>query len=51
MSESEREAAFVPGPLDELVPGLRKKLDPENTIKPIETVRGRGYRFAIARSP
>jgi len=27
MSESEREVAFVPGPLDELVPGLRKKLD------------------------
>ncbi|MCW8107908.1 response regulator transcription factor [Alteromonas ponticola] len=24
---------------------LRKKLDPENTIKPIETLRGRGYRI------
>lgn len=24
---------------------LRKKLDPENTINPIETLRGRGYRF------
>ncbi|MCP3673223.1 MAG: response regulator transcription factor [Gammaproteobacteria bacterium] len=24
---------------------LRKKLDPENTIKPIETLRGRGYRL------
>ena len=29
---------------------LRKKLDPENTIKPIETLRGRGYRFALERS-
>lgn len=28
---------------------LRKKLDPENTIKPIETLRGRGYRFALER--
>ncbi len=24
---------------------LRKKLDPENAIKPIETLRGRGYRL------
>lgn len=24
---------------------LRKKLDPENTLKPIDTVRGQGYRF------
>lgn len=24
---------------------LRKKLDPENTFKPIETLRGRGYRI------
>lgn len=28
---------------------LRKKLDPENTIHPIETLRGRGYRFALER--
>ncbi|MCG8313672.1 MAG: response regulator transcription factor [Pseudomonadales bacterium] len=26
---------------------LRKKLDPANRFKPIETLRGRGYRFAI----
>jgi len=26
---------------------LRKKLDPEGDIKPIETLRGRGYRFAL----
>ena len=25
-------------------------LDPEGTLKPIETVRGRGYRFAIPRN-
>jgi two-component system response regulator PhoP len=28
---------------------LRRKLDPENTYKPIETLRGRGYRLAAAR--
>lgn len=26
---------------------LRKKLDPSNRIKPIETVRGQGYRFTL----
>ncbi len=29
---------------------LRKKMDPENTVKPIETLRGRGYRFALERN-
>ena len=29
---------------------LRKKLDPENSLKPIETLRGRGYRFALERN-
>jgi len=29
---------------------LRKKLDPANALKPIETPRGRGYRFALERS-
>ena len=28
---------------------LRRKLDPDNRLKPIETLRGRGYRFALAR--
>lgn len=28
---------------------LRKKLDPENTLEPIETQRGRGYRFRLPR--
>ena len=36
--------------LEVFIGRLRKKLDPEGTIKPIETVRGRGYRFAIPRS-
>jgi two-component system response regulator PhoP len=29
---------------------LRRKLDPDDRIKPIETLRGRGYRFALARN-
>lgn len=29
---------------------LRKKLDPGNTLKPIATQRGQGYRFQLARS-
>jgi len=29
---------------------LRKKIDPENQLQPIETLRGRGYRFTLERS-
>jgi len=29
---------------------LRKKMDPDNSINPIETLRGRGYRFALERN-
>jgi two-component system, OmpR family, response regulator PhoP len=29
---------------------LRRKLDPDNTINPIETLRGRGYRLSLARA-
>jgi two-component system response regulator PhoP len=29
---------------------LRRKLDPEGVRQPIETLRGRGYRLALARS-
>ena len=36
--------------LEVFIGRLRRKLDPDNSLKPIETVRGRGYRFAIARS-
>jgi len=36
--------------LEVFIGRLRKKLDPTGEIKPIETVRGRGYRFAIPRN-
>ena len=29
---------------------LRQKLDPDETLKPIETLRGRGYRFTLDRA-
>ena len=29
---------------------LRRKLDPDDRLKPIETLRGRGYRLALPRS-
>ena len=29
---------------------LRRKMDPDNTLQPIETLRGRGYRFALERN-
>ncbi|MDC8013863.1 response regulator transcription factor [Tahibacter soli] len=36
--------------LEVFIGRLRRKLDPEGNLKPIETVRGRGYRFAIPRT-
>lgn len=33
--------------IEVLVARLRKKLDPRGTLKPIETLRGRGYRFRL----
>jgi two-component system response regulator PhoP len=33
--------------LEVLVGRLRRKLDPQGTLAPIETLRGRGYRFAL----
>ena len=33
--------------IEVLVGRLRRKIDPEEAIKPIETLRGRGYRFAL----
>ncbi len=36
--------------LEVFIGRLRKKLDADGTLKPIETVRGRGYRFAIPRN-
>jgi len=29
---------------------LRKKLDPDNMLQPIETLRGRGYRWNLEKS-
>jgi two-component system, OmpR family, response regulator PhoP len=37
--------------IEVLVGRLRRKLDPHDSLKPIETLRGRGYRFALARDP
>ena len=34
-----------------LVGRLRRKLDPDEIIKPIETLRGRGYRLSLPRRP
>src|SRR6185295_3826278 len=36
--------------LEVFIGRLRRKLDPQNALKPSETVRGRGYRFATPRS-
>jgi two-component system, OmpR family, response regulator PhoP len=35
--------------IEVLVGRLRRKLDPEDKLRPIETLRGRGYRFALPR--
>lgn len=34
--------------IEVLIGRLRRKLDPDNRLQPIETVRGRGYRFNAA---
>jgi two-component system response regulator PhoP len=34
--------------IEVLVGRLRRKLDPEDTYHPIETLRGRGYRFTLS---
>jgi two-component system, OmpR family, response regulator PhoP len=36
--------------IEVLIARLRRKLDPDDQIKPIETLRGRGYRIALARA-
>ncbi len=36
--------------LEVLVGRLRKKLDPAKELKPIDTIRGQGYRFRLPRS-
>ena len=35
--------------IEVLVGRLRRKLDPQDQLHPIETLRGRGYRFALPR--
>src|SRR5438034_8934543 len=35
--------------IEVLVGRLRCKLDPQDALRPIETLRGRGYRFALPR--
>ncbi len=35
--------------IEVLIARLRRKLDPDDQIKPIETLRGRGYRITLAR--
>jgi two-component system response regulator PhoP len=35
--------------IEVFVARLRKKLDPDNRLRPIETLRGRGYRFTLGR--
>ncbi|HEV8018076.1 MAG TPA: winged helix-turn-helix domain-containing protein, partial [Steroidobacteraceae bacterium] len=35
--------------IEVLVGRLRRKLDPQDQLRPIETLRGRGYRFALPR--
>ncbi len=37
--------------LEVLIGRLRRKLDPDGSAHPVETVRGRGYRFAPAEAP
>ncbi|HTP39882.1 MAG TPA: response regulator transcription factor [Steroidobacteraceae bacterium] len=36
--------------IEVLIARLRRKLDPDDTLHPIETLRGRGYRFALPRT-
>jgi two-component system response regulator PhoP len=36
--------------LEVLIGRLRRKLDPERSLNPLETLRGRGYRFRLPRS-
>jgi two-component system response regulator PhoP len=36
--------------IEVLIARLRRKLDPEDSLKPIETLRGRGYRISLPRA-
>jgi two-component system response regulator PhoP len=43
--ESDRDSNVI----EVFIRRLRMKLDPDGTLHPIETLRGRGYRFTLAR--
>lgn len=43
--DSERDSNVI----EVLIGRLRRKLDPDERLQPIETLRGRGYRFALPR--
>jgi len=45
--EEDREAES--NVIEVVIGHLRRKLDPDGALEPIETLRGRGYRFALAR--
>jgi two-component system response regulator PhoP len=36
--------------IEVLIGRLRRKLDPDGTLQPLETLRGRGYRFTLGES-
>jgi two-component system response regulator PhoP len=38
-----------PNVLEVFIRRLRQKLDADKTLKPIETLRGRGYRLSLTR--
>ena len=44
--ESDRDSNVI----EVFIRRLRMKLDPDSTLAPIETLRGRGYRFTLARN-
>jgi two-component system response regulator PhoP len=37
--------------LEVLIARVRRKIDPDGSLRPIETLRGRGYRFALGAEP
>ena len=47
-ADPQPDGSYAPTP-QELDPRLRRKLDPQEALRPIETLRGRGYRFALPR--
>ena len=48
--EGEEDAERDSNVIEVFVGRLRRKLDPQGSLNPIETLRGRGYRLALAPS-